>query len=904
MRSEGSKKSAKMLAILLSVLMVFTMMPLTGYAAADSDPEYEFDHTKTAVSQLEDLFTTIDIMDATAAGLSEEMEQGNVTSEQLVQMYLDRIKAYDSKKKLHSVISINPGALEEARALDQERAAGTVRGPLHGIPVIVKDNYDLTGTATTAGSLALAHWTSEKDSFAVQRLREAGAVVIAKANMSEFAYSAINSHSLIGGYVHNPYDLSRSPAGSSGGTGVAITCNFATIGFGTDTGGSIRNPSSWNNLYGIRPSKGLTSIDGVFPLYASRDTVGPMTRTAEDMALALETIAGTDPNDDFTVEADADALAAGGYTQDLSPDALKGKRIGYLKSSFSYVLQPEEDPEPAGEGGGSDGVESNSNDAESVSGDAESINSGVESVNGDALGEGGGGDPSEGKGGDPKATPEPVLPDAKIAQIVKRTRADLSKAGATLVDMSDVLTDEQLMTMITNVELKSPSTIEYDANKYLNSHGSNAPFETLKALLLSGKSGIDYENLDLDPQKLADTFADTKNPYTEDVKGYQRTEAWDSILEHRQTLTEAMEQKNVDAIMFLQELNVPLHDVENIQDVIPQYSAGTNLIGSMYASTMGACIGCPDMVLPMGFSETDASCPVPMPIGMHFIGRFGGEKALMQIAYAYEQQAGPGIRQMPSSTPALKDANLNAYLEALMDEVYSIDYSAFGTKPEGKAKLMEKAYDKAAAVDPSDPYAVYDAAQTLARAYDKTIAALKASGVNLAKADVTLDEAQFSYSGAPITPVPTVKVGGVTLEQDKDYSVTYKDNLNAGTASLLITPASPDFAGSNAASFTITKGKTTFQAKASKNSIKASKLKKKSQTVKIKISNLTAGSSEVRFAIDKVTNGQKSKVKINKNTGSIKIGKNIGKCTIYVKATSKANQNRNAASKTIKIQIK
>ncbi len=891
---ERNARSAKMLAILVSVLMVFTMMPLTGYAAAaaaDPGPEYEFDHTRTAVSQLQDLFTTIDIMDATAAGLSEEMEQGNVTSEQLVQMYLDRIKAYDSKKKLHSIISINPSALEDARALDQERAAGTVRGPLHGIPVIVKDNYDLTGTATTAGSLALSHWTSEKDSFAVQRLREAGAVVIAKANMSEFAYSAINSHSLIGGYVHNPYDLSRSPAGSSGGTGVAITCNFATIGFGTDTGGSIRNPSSWNNLYGIRPSKGLTSIDGVFPLYASRDTVGPMTRTAEDMALALETIAGTDPNDDFTVEADADALAAGGYTQDLSPDALKGKRIGYLKSSFSYVLQPEEDPEPAGEGGEPGGVESTGGDADSI--------------NGDEPGEGGEpGCDDPGAGDDPEAEPEPVLPDAKISQIVKRTRADLSKAGATLVDMSDVLTDEQLMMMITDVELKTPSTIEYDANKYLNSHGANAPFETLKALLLSGKSGIDYENLDLDPQKLADTFADTKNPYTEDVKGYQRTEAWNSILEHRQTLTEAMEQKNVDAIMFLQELNVPLHDVENIQDVIPQYSAGTNLIGSMYASTMGACIGCPDMVLPMGFSETDASCPVPMPIGMHFVGRFGGEKALMQIAYAYEQQAGPDIRQMPSSTPALKDANLNAYLEALMAEVYSIDYSAFGSKPEGKAKLMEKAYDKAAAVDPSDPYAVYAAAQTLARAYDKTIAALKASGVNLAKADVTLDEAQFSYSGAPITPPPTVKVGGVTLEQDKDYRVTYKDNLNAGTASLVITPASPAFAGSNAASFTITKGKTTFQAKASKNSIKASKLKKKSQTVKIRISNLSAGSSEVRFAIDKVTNGQKSKVKISSKTGKVKIGKNTGQCTIYVKATSKANQNRNAASKTIKIQVK
>ena len=247
------------MAVIMSAVLLFSGNGSSFAYASAQDVSYEFDHARTAVAQLEDLFTTIDIMDATVASLSDEMEKGNVTSEQLVQMYIDRIQAYDKKKKLNSIISINPNALEEARALDEERAAGTVRGPLHGIPIVVKDNYDVAGTVTTGGSLALANFISEKDAFTVQKLKAAGAVVIAKANLSEFASSAWNSHSLIGGDAHNPYDVTRSPAGSSGGTAIAVAANFATIGFGTDTGGSIRNPSSWCNLYGIRPSKGLTA---------------------------------------------------------------------------------------------------------------------------------------------------------------------------------------------------------------------------------------------------------------------------------------------------------------------------------------------------------------------------------------------------------------------------------------------------------------------------------------------------------------------------------------------------------------------------------------------------------------------------------------------------------------------
>ena len=827
------------MALIMSAVMLFSESGGLFPYAATRVVSYEFDHERTAVAQLEDLFTTIDIMDATVAGLSDEMEKGNVTSEQLVQMYIDRIHAYDKKKKLNSIISINPNALEEARVLDKERAAGTVRGPLHGIPIVVKDNYDVVGTATTGGSLALTDFISEKDAFTVQKLKAAGAIVIAKANLSEFASSAWDSHSLIGGNTHNPYDVTRTPAGSSGGTAVAVAANFATIGFGTDTGGSIRNPSSWCNLYGIRPSKGLTSIDGIIPLTAFKDTTGPMARTAEDLALALETMAGTDPNDDYTQEADADGLVADGYTKYLSPNGLRGKRIGYLESSF--------------------------------------INKRPVGLNED--------------GTDKYEVKEP---DPKVTEMIRRTRADLRKAGATLVDMSDVLSDEVLDDAFMEFFWYSFSdTIEYDMNRYLYQHGDNAPYKTLKELVSTGKYGIDYTNLAGDPEDIeeyADSFEETKNPYTLEVNGYKRHKVWDKILPARAAFVDVMKQKNIDAIIFLVNTDVAGHDHEDYFDTYQQIKQGLSTFSNQNAYLFGVFYGCPDMVIPMGFSETDAACPNPMPLGIHVVGKYGDEKTLMQIAYAYEQQAGPDIRQMPATTPALKDANLNAYLEALMDEVYSIDYTAYGSKPIGKVRLMEKAYDRAATVDRSDPYAVYDAAYDLAKAYDKTLTALKASGLNLAKAKLTLSKTRYVYTGKKCAPAVDVKVGGVPLVRGKDYKVTYKNNINAGTASILITPASSRFTRSKTIHFAIVKGKTNFKVKASKK--------------KIKVTNLSKGSSKVRFSVKKVTNGQKSRVKINSRTGKITLKKKIKKCTIYVKATSKANKNRKARTNTIKIAVR
>ena len=308
-------------------------MALAGCAEAESTP--------TAAESLENLFTTIDLMDATISGLQTEMEEGHVTSEQLTQMYIDRIEAYDEELQLNSIIMINPGALDDARQLDLERSEGNVRGPLHGIPIVVKANYEVAGLPTSAGANVLANMIATEDAFVIKKLKDAGAVILAQANLSEFANSSTNSRSTLGGVSRNAYDTDKTPGGSSGGTAVAVTSNFAAAGLGTDTGGSIRNPSSFSNVYGIRPSKGLTSITGVFPLAAYRDTTGPIARTAEDLALLLEIMAGTDEKDDYTLEADADSLLGDGYTESLSEDGLKGMRIGYLGFSFMYYNDKE-----------------------------------------------------------------------------------------------------------------------------------------------------------------------------------------------------------------------------------------------------------------------------------------------------------------------------------------------------------------------------------------------------------------------------------------------------------------------------------------------------------------------------------------------------------------------------------
>ncbi len=273
-----------------------------------------------------------EVAEASIAELQDAMASGRATSAQITRAYLARIAAYDhAGPSLNAVIRINPHAVEEAEALDRERAERGPRGPLHGIPVILKDNYDAAGMPTSAGTLTLAGSVPPDDAFQVQKLRAAGAVILGKANMHELAYG-ITTVSAFGGQTLNPYDLGRNPGGSSGGTGAAITASFAAIGWGSDTCGSIRIPASHNNLVGLRPTKGLSSIDGIVPLSHTQDVGGPLARTLPDLAVALDATIGADPADPAT------GILAGRdlprFVDALDDRALRGARIGVLSALF------------------------------------------------------------------------------------------------------------------------------------------------------------------------------------------------------------------------------------------------------------------------------------------------------------------------------------------------------------------------------------------------------------------------------------------------------------------------------------------------------------------------------------------------------------------------------------------
>ncbi len=276
------------------------------------------------------------------AELQAAMERGETSSHALVQAYLARIIALDRNgPRLNSIIELNPHARSEASARDAERAAGQVRGPLHGIPVLLKDNIDAAPMATSAGSLALADFRPGTDAFLVRRLREAGAVILGKTNLSEWANfrstHSTSGWSSVGGQTRNPYALDRSPCGSSSGTAVAVAANLGAVGIGTETDGSILCPAAVNGLVGLKPTVGLVSRDGIVPISSSQDTAGPMTRSVEDAALLLAVIAGRDPADPAT--ADNSALTTFDYAARLPGGSLHGVRLGLLQDKLA--ISPE-----------------------------------------------------------------------------------------------------------------------------------------------------------------------------------------------------------------------------------------------------------------------------------------------------------------------------------------------------------------------------------------------------------------------------------------------------------------------------------------------------------------------------------------------------------------------------------
>lgn len=295
---------------LLSALLIFTLAACTG-----DEPDYS---------------------EADIAALHDHMQRGELSSEELVAWYIDRIETIDrAGPALNSIIEINPDALSIARSLDEEWKASGPRGPLHGIPVILKANIDTADQMyTSAGSLALAEHVPAEDAFVVQRLRDAGAVILGKGNLSEWANfrstKSSSGWSSVGGQTLNPYNTRRSPCGSSSGPAVAVAANLVSVSVGTETDGSVVCPAGITGIVGIKPTLGLVSRSGIIPIAHSQDTAGPMARTVRDAAILLTAMTGTDPDDSAT----ADAETHHDYSANLTADALNGKRIGVIRSWY------------------------------------------------------------------------------------------------------------------------------------------------------------------------------------------------------------------------------------------------------------------------------------------------------------------------------------------------------------------------------------------------------------------------------------------------------------------------------------------------------------------------------------------------------------------------------------------
>lgn len=284
-----------------------------------------------------------DFEESSIAEIHDGMQRGELTSEELVHFYLQRIDAIDRRgPELNSVIELNPDALMIARALDEEWAESGPRGPMHGIPVLLKANIDTADNLrTTAGSLALEDHIAAEDAFLVSRLRDAGAVILGKANLSEWANfrssRSSSGWSSVGGQTRNPYDPLRNPCGSSSGSGVAVSANLVMVAVGTETDGSIVCPSGINGIVGIKPTLGLVSRTGIIPIAHSQDTAGPMARSVRDAAILLTAMTGVDPEDPATADSPVTAID---YAAALAADRLDGARIGVIRSYYGAGSNP------------------------------------------------------------------------------------------------------------------------------------------------------------------------------------------------------------------------------------------------------------------------------------------------------------------------------------------------------------------------------------------------------------------------------------------------------------------------------------------------------------------------------------------------------------------------------------
>ncbi len=365
---------------------------------------------------------TFVVEETTIAKVHAAMRAHQLTCHQLVDLYLQRIAKYDKNTPpINSIVLTNPDALKDADELDRQFAARGLTGPLHCVPTIVKDNFETIGLQSADGSATLKGFVSDKDAFLVKRMKAAGAIVLAKSNMAEFAFSPNETVNSILGTTRNPYDLTRVPAGSSGGTAAAVASSFGLVGLGSDTGNSIRGPSSHAALVGMRSTLGLTSRAGVIPLSYLADVAGPMTRTVEDNVAVFQAIVGEDPEDAMTARSHGRAIPK--YADALQKDGLKGTRIGVLHQAWERTPPPNAAATPS--------------------------------------------------------TPAAPQIDDEVASVFARALSDMTAAGATIVDDAKIELPPRAQ------GAGGCRGFKYDLDEYLATRGQKAPVHSLAEILAS-----------------------------------------------------------------------------------------------------------------------------------------------------------------------------------------------------------------------------------------------------------------------------------------------------------------------------------------------------------------------------------------------------------------------------------
>ncbi len=537
------------------------------------------------------------VEEATIADIHQAMEEGRVTAEELVRSYLDRIEAYDRQGPyLNSIITVSEHALERARELDAAFAESGFTGPLHGIPVIVKDNYDTYDLPTTNGTLAFRGAIPPDDAYQVRKLREAGAIVLAKSNLAEFASSgAFTLSSVLPGFSRNPYDPTRVTAGSSGGTGAAVAANFGAVGLGSDTGSSIRGPSSHQALVGFRTTMGLTSRDGIAPLSAARDVGGPMTRTVADAVAVLEVIVGQDPADPVTLE--SEGRVPDNYRQFLDADALQGARIGVLRQLFEEA-RDYDDPRSLGSGVLAPGEEMPSEDRDQESGARE-------------------GQDQEEEQGEEQQEDEPTTIHPEVLRVMEQALEDMRAAGAVVIDPVEIPDLDDI-----RGDFPSISRLRYDFENYLATR-PELKFKTLDEVVESG----DYHpflRASLERNREVDYVPEEHEDYPEYLETQRRLQ--DAVLA-------VMDEHEVDVLVY-PTYNYP---ARLIGDENTTYGANSSIISPP--------TGFPAFNVPMGYSFGR------LPAGLQLLGRPFDEPTLIRISYAYEQAT--RHRRPPPFTPPL-----------------------------------------------------------------------------------------------------------------------------------------------------------------------------------------------------------------------------------------------------------